>query len=81
MVNFDFKELKDMDYLGRGLFSKVYKKDDNTAYKIYEKYIKTEWGKIKKCQLEITDRFRWIRTDFHIYKKNGKAWRFSVFQK
>ena len=33
MVNFDFKELKDMDYLGRGLFSKVYKKDDNTAKK------------------------------------------------
>ena len=53
MVNFDFKELKDMDYLGRGLFSKVYKKDDNTAYKIYEKYIKTEWGKIKNPDLRI----------------------------
>ena len=31
-----------------------------------------EWGKIKKCQLEITDRFRWIRTEIHIYKKKGE---------
>ena len=54
MVNFDYKELKDMDYLGRGLFAKVYKKDDDTAYKIYNDFIKTKYhSELKNPALKI----------------------------
>lgn len=54
MVNFDYKETKDMDFLGRGLFAKVYKKDDETAYKVYDDFIKTKYnGSIKNPDLNI----------------------------
>jgi len=46
MVSISRSDLRSLEYIGSGTFGSIYKKDDNTAYKIYHDKIKTTYYQV-----------------------------------